>query len=109
MKINIMGFTWTIVDRSESEDPGLKDCDGYTDRTIREIVIERETAGTLNDMEVYIKKVKRHEIVHAFLLECGLHECSGDTEAWTPNETMVDWFVRIGPRIYAAWKEAEAL
>jgi len=109
MKIDIMGSTWTLVERSEMDDPRLKGCDGYTDWTTREIVIERETTGNLCDMEVYIKKVKRHEIVHAFLLECGLHECSGDTEAWAANEAMVDWFARIGPRIYAAWKEAGAL
>lgn len=109
MKIDIMGSTWTIVEQSEMNDPKLKDCDGYTDWTTREIVIEREAAGNLRDMEVYIKKVKRHEIVHAFLLECGLYECSGETEAWAANEAMVDWFARIGPKIYAAWKEAGAL
>ena len=109
MKIDIMGSTWSIVERSESEDPCLKGCDGYADWTTREIVIERETVGNLNDMEVYIKKVTRHEIVHAFLLKCGLNECSGETDAWASNETMVDWIARIGPRIYEAWKEAGAL
>lgn len=109
MKIDIMGSTWTMVERSEKEDPGLKNCDGYADWTVRLIVIERETEGNLDDMETYIKKVMRHEIVHAFLLECGLHECSGETEAWATNEVMVDWFARIGPKIYAAWKEAGAI
>ena len=109
MKIDIMGSAWTIIERSEEDDPGLKNCDGYTDWTTREIVIEREMEGNLGDMEVYIKKVTRHEIVHAFLLECGLHECSGSTDAWASNETMVDWIARVGPRIYAAWKEAGAL
>lgn len=109
MKIDIMGSAWTIVERSEREDPRLKDNDGYTDWTTKEIVIERETAGNLNDMEVYIKKVTRHEIVHAFLLECGLHECSGSAEAWAANETMVDWIARVGPRLYEAWREAGVL
>lgn len=109
MQVNIMGTTWTMVERSEMDDPGLKGCDGYTDWTTREIVIEREITGNLRDMEVYIKKVKRHEIVHAFLLECGLHECSGETEAWAANEAMVDWFARIGPAIYKAWQDASAI
>lgn len=63
---------------------------GYADWTTREIVIEREIIGTLEDMECYIRKVKRHEIVHAFLFECGLHECSGNTEAWA---MMKQWSI----------------
>ena len=51
----------------------------------------------------------RHEIVHAFLLESGLAECSGDTDCWAQNEAMVDWFARQGQKIYAAWLEAGAL
>lgn len=51
----------------------------------------------------------RHEIVHAFLSECGLNECSGETDCWARNETMVDWFARMGERIYRAWEAAGAL
>lgn len=109
MKVNILGSTWTITERSEAEDNRLDNCDGYCDWTTREIVVERELNGTLRDMETYIRKVKRHEIVHAFLLESGLHECSGSTEAWAANEVMVDWFARVGPKIYDAWKEAGAV
>ncbi len=109
MKVNILGSAWTITERSEAEDSRLNNCDGYCDWTTREIVVERELNGTLRDMETYIRKVKRHEIVHAFLLECGLHECSGSTEAWAANEIMVDWFARVGPKIYDAWKEAGAI
>ena len=109
LKVNILGSTWTITERSEAEDNRLDNCDGYCDWTTREIVVERELNGTLRDMETYIRKVKRHEIVHAFLLESGLHECSGSTEAWAANEVMVDWFARVGPKIYDAWKEARAI
>lgn len=65
--------------------------------------------GTLEDMEEYVKKVLRHEIVHAFFFESGLHECSGQAEAWASNETMVDWIARQGPKIYKAWEEVGAL
>ena len=106
MLIDIMGTTWAMVERSEKDDPLLKDCDGYTDWTTKEIVIEREIGGGLHNIESYVKKVKRHEIVHAFLLECGLDECSGGTDAWASNEVMVDWIARIGPRIYETWKAA---
>ena len=107
--VHILGERWTVKERSESEDERLKDCDGYCDWTTREIVVEREVCGNLGDMEKYIRKVTRHEIVHAFLLESGLHECAGEVCSWAANEEMVDWIARQGQKIYAAWKEAGAL
>ena len=107
--VHILGERWTIKERSESEDERLKDCDGYCDWTTREIVVEREVCGNLGDMEKYIRKVTRHEIVHAFLLESGLHECAGEACSWAANEEMMDWIARQGQKIYAAWKEAGAL
>ena len=109
MKINILGSEWTIIERSEAEDKRLDKCDGYCDWTTREIVVEREMQGNLGDMEAYIRKVKRHEIVHAFLEESGLAECSGTSDAWAMNETMVDWIARMGEKIYKAWSDAGAI
>ena len=107
--VSILGVQYTIEERSEAVDERLKDCDGYCNRTTKEIVVEREVNGTLGDMGVYMRKVLRHEIVHAFLLESGLHECSGSTDAWAANETAVDWIARQGQKIYKAWEQAGAL
>lgn len=107
--VHILGSVWTIKQRSESEDENLKDCDGYCDWTTREIVVEREESGNLADMERYIRKVIRHEIIHAFLFESGLGHCSCSVEKWAMNEEMVDWLAHQGQQIYAAWKEAGAL
>lgn len=109
MTIDILGSRWTIEERSEAEDERLSDCDGFCDWTVRKIVIERETEGNLEDMDRYIRKVKRHEIIHAFLFECGLSEAALPTEAWARNEEMVDWLARMGERIYKAWKDAGAV
>lgn len=108
-KVNILGSVWIIKEQSISENNLLENCDGYCDWTTREIVVEREQDGTLGDMEAYIRKVIRHEIVHAFLFESGLYEASAPTEAWAKNEEMVDWIARQGQKIYSAWKEAGAL
>ena len=107
--VHILGTVYTIREQSELENKLLGGCDGYCDWTTKEIVVEREIQGTLKDMEVYIRKVLRHEIVHAFLMESGLAECSGATDCWALQETMVDWFARQGPKIYEAWAEAGAL
>ena len=109
MTFDIMGAQWTITERAEADDARLSDCDGYCDWTARLIVIEREIDGNLDDMERYIRKVKRHEIIHAFLFECGLAESTMPTQAWSQNEEMVDWLARLGERIYKAWKDAGAV
>ena len=109
MTVDILGAQWTIVERAGADDAMLSDCDGYCDWTARLIVIEREIDGNLDDMERYIRKVKRHEIIHAFLFECGLAESTMPTQAWSQNEEMVDWFARLGERIYKAWKDADAV
>ena len=108
-EVNILGTRYTIKELSVDDDPTLEKCDGYCDWTTKEIVVEVESKGSLGDMGCYIKKVLRHEIVHAFLFESGLAECSGGTDAWAFSEAMVDWFARQGEKIYKAWKEAEAL
>lgn len=107
--LNILGEEWKIIICSEKEDSLLKNSDGYCDWTNKTIVIEREISGNLNDMNRYIKKVMRHEIIHAFLFESGLAECSGEAEAWALNECMVDWFARQGEKIYRAWVSAGAV
>jgi len=108
-KISILGVVYTIKEQSEAENELLKGCDGYCDWTTKEIVVEREMCGTLNDMDVYVRKVMRHEIVHAFLLESGLNECASNTDNWAMNEEMVDWIARQGQRIHNAWEMAGAL
>ena len=109
MEISILGRKWSILEKSQSVEPRLEGCDGFCDWTTREIIVEREMEGNLGNMEPYIRKVKRHEIIHAFLLESGLAECSGECESWAENEAMVDWYARMGPRIYSAWIEADAI
>lgn len=108
-KVHILGTAYTIKEQSENDNEMLKGCDGYCDWTTKEIVVEREMYGTLGNMEKYIRTVLRHEIVHAFLFESGLAECSGDVGAWARSEAVVDWIARQGQKIYEAWKEAGAL
>ena len=104
MLIDILGTKYVVKEQSASENTMLENCDGYCDWTTKEIVVEREMVGTLGDMDTYIHKVVRHEIVHAFLFESGLAEAS--TDAWAKNEEMVDWLARQGQKIYEAWEKA---
>ena len=109
-RVRILGRDYRITRCSGSSDPRMKDSDGFCDDTTREICAEtfERYAGRPNakkDLREYSKKVLRHEIIHAFLCESGLAECS----AWAQDEEAVDWFARQGPKIIQAWKEAGAL
>lgn len=105
MKIIILGEEWTIEERTISEDKGLSDCDGYCDKTVRLIVVGKKADDSnLADFEVYRKKVMRHEIVHAFLFESGLHE--NFTPQAGHDETTIDWIAVQYPKLKRAFAAA---
>lgn len=107
--VHVLGAEYKVIKKSEKENQLLQNCDGYCDWTTKTIVVEKEMVGTLGDMDFYMKKVIRHEIVHAFLFESGLSESACGCDSWARNEEMVDWMARQGPKIYKAWQEADAL
>lgn len=108
-KVNIFGFTWTIKEQTSTENRLLTDYDGYCDWTSRTIALRSDLNSNFDNIEAYKRKVCRHEIVHAFLCEAGLNECSHGNECWARDEEMVDWFANTGPTIYKAWKDAGAV
>ena len=90
MKVKILGTEYEIVKNAEEKDyPQLKKCDGFTDFSIKKIVVAEfdKDESSIDDLEWYKNKVLRHEIVHAFVHESGLAEnCD-----WARNEEMTDW------------------
>lgn len=110
MKINVLGTDYTITEASEDEDKLLKSCDGYCDKTTKRIVVLKKPADNeLGDYRWYQKKVVRHEIVHAFLMESGVDVCYEPHEDHGHDEFMVDWIAIQFPKLLAAFKEADAL
>lgn len=107
MKINVLGTEYTVHTIERDEDLRLEDCDGLCDDSVKEIIlpVHYTQKDDKKDLTVVWKKVMRHEIVHAFLFESGLAECSD----WAQNEELVDWIALQGPKIYKAWKEAGAV
>lgn len=109
MKINVLGAEYTVEVKQRTDEKLLADCDGYCDKTTRRIVVAAEDdESELGDYEQYKKKCVRHEIVHAFLFESGLHE---DFEHVNNGheETMVDWIAVQFPKMQKAFIEADAL
>lgn len=109
-KVNILGSEWNVKFGNEKEYPNLTNIDGYTDLSIREIVVDDMEAsqgqiGAKADLESYQKQVVRHEIIHAFLLESGLNSDSNSADSWAVNEEMVDWFAIQSPKIFKVFNE----
>lgn len=112
-KIDVLGSEWYILFRSEKDDEYLKTgVDGYTDYTTKTIVVAEieKGIGVVENIQEHMKKVARHEVVHAFLCESGLRENSSSiTDGWATNEEMVDWIAFQGPKICKAWADAELI
>lgn len=105
--INILGQPYTVeFAPANTNDPKLENASGYTEPWSHKVVVEDfvPDTRTVENPDAFKAKVLRHEIVHAFLHESGLQECS-----WGDNEEIVDWIAHQGPKIYQAWKEAGAV
>lgn len=108
-KVNVLGTEYTVSVVSKSEDPQLEYCDGYCDKTSKKIVvIAKPDDNELENYEEYLKKVVRHEIIHAFLFESGLHENFMHNGSGH-DETTVDWIAVQFPKMLKAFKEADAI
>lgn len=108
--VNVLGTDYSIkfVPEEELEEIGA---DGATDFSVKliRVGIFVPNKCSLADLEAYQRKVLRHELIHAFLHESGLSECSKDAEHWALNEEMIDYFAQQHNKMHAAFEKAGAL
>lgn len=107
-KISVLGTEYKVEYKTEEEDKLLKKCDGYCDKTSKEIVILKinDENCELHNIDWYSKKVLRHELIHAFMFESGMHECTKwETDSGGHNEQIVDWFAVQSPKILKVFEE----
>lgn len=110
-KINVLGTEYTIIINADDE-LMPEGADGAMDHSLKRIVIakfDEPDRNSIKDLDVYRKKVMRHEIIHAFLYESGLWNNSGDVSAWGQSEEITDWIAIQFPKILKAFEEAECL
>ena len=110
--VDIQGTTYRIEYVKSADDENIGNgADAYCDWTTKRLVLQdpEDAGGNLGSMDAYWRKVLRHEILHAFLYESGLAESSNSCDEWAKNEEMIDWFAHLGPKIYVAWEQADAL
>ena len=106
MIINVLGEEYVLVKSNAVSDPKLEHNDGYCDHTVKMIVIDtfQETELSVGDLAEYEKQVIRHELIHAFLHESGLSDCS-----WAKNEEIVDWIALQFPKMMKVFEEHKCL
>lgn len=114
--VEIMGTEYTIETHKVSDDEELKKngWSGYCGDIRKKIIIadmSEEKYFALDEMEqeIYKKETLRHEVIHAFLNESGMSDCSGNSEHWAKNEEMVDWFAIQSPKIFKVFQELDIL
>lgn len=109
-KVNVLGTEYTIVFDVPDEDlpEGSDACMDHSIKTIKIAHFETDR-DSIKDLEVYKKKVLRHEIIHAFLYESGLWNNSGNVTAWGQSEEITDWIAIQTPKLFKAFKEADCL
>lgn len=103
--INILGTVYRVRIASDTEETKLREVDGYCDKTTKTIyVAEKSYDSDLGDFESYQRKCMRHEIIHAFLFESGLHENWQHRQGH--DETYVDWVAAQFPKLARAFADA---
>ena len=102
-KIDVLGTMYNIEFRGQDDDVKLLNCDGYCDTSTKLIVVGKfnKTDNSLDDLDYYSRKVLRHELIHAFLYECGL-----SSNSWADNEEIVDWIAHQFPKLMTLFNMA---
>jgi len=84
------------------------ECDFTTKRIVyidHCTLIEDAEAQGIGDLEWCKRRVLRHEIIHAFLLESGLKENSHSPDGWGNSEEIVDWIALMHHKLHWAFLE----
>ncbi len=108
MKVNVLGTEYNIIMNAEIKNyPILKNSSGYTDTSIKEIVIGKFVADDMSveDGDSCIRKTLRHELIHAFMYESGLDSNSD----WARNEELVDWIAIQFEKILKIFNSVNAI
>ena len=108
--VNILGTEYEVI--MDAPDEMLpEDADGAMDHSVKRIVVAKfeSNRNSIKDLDVYRKKVLRHEVIHAFLFASGLWNNSGNVTAWGQSEEITDWFAIQSPKIMKVFEELEVL
>lgn len=106
MTVSVLGTIYNVIDGNEETCPQLAECDGFTDTTTKTITVNDMSRfdgaeGYVGDANAVRRRVKRHEVIHAFFEESGL----ATESEFARNEELVDWIALQFPKIARAFAE----
>ena len=106
VEVDVLGTKYSIIKSDRIKDTKLENLAGYCDSSVNQIVINTFKTDNMSksNLNQYEKEVIRHELVHAFLIESGLGDCS-----WGSNEEVVDWIATQFPKMLKAFEEIDAI
>jgi hypothetical protein len=94
--LNICGTPYTLTYTTVKSDEDLADCYGVCHCSKQNIVIDKS-----QPVETLASTI-RHEIIHAFLFECGLTTYAG-------NETLVEFLAQQFPKLLKLFQQSKSL
>lgn len=106
----VLGTEYTIVYATEKEHPALATYDGFCDFSAKRVVVNSFSGELADDsglrvenLQAVLNKIVRHELVHAFFYESGLHVCS----EYAMQEELVDWLAIQVPKLSKLFAQLE--
>ena len=104
--INILGTDYGFTESKEELDSRLESCDGYHDGYAKIICVNNDYnenhSSAIRNFPEFRKKIKRHEIIHAFLHESGLMKYNDD-------ELLVEWLAIQFPKMLSAFQKVDCV
>ena len=101
MKVNILGQDYEIRTLTEKEYPKLKGANGMCECYSKEIILNADCVDdddTYANLQGFKDKVLRHEVIHAYFHEMGMHKYCDD-------EMLVDLLAYQIPKMAKTFKE----
>lgn len=109
--INVLGTEYSVEFVPRNSDSCLADINNaYCDRTSKRLVsVTLDTLDSNLDYPIkFLKKNMRHEVIHAFLYESGIHE-NFEHPKYGHEETMIDWIAVQFPKILSIYNQLDCL
>lgn len=97
-RVTVLGAEYRIIETDELPE----DADGRCHRFMRRILVRPLEDGADDDDRRYHMEVLRHEVIHAFLAECGM-------ERWFADEDLVQFLAAKLPAMLGTMIRAGAM
>lgn len=109
MKLDILGTKYKIKIVTPDHPDLEEESDGLCNFWTKTILVKDLSDWPKKERKKYYKQILRHETLHAFLFESGLAYNSCESDSWSMNEEMIDWFAIQSPKLFQLWEEAGCL